>query len=168
VIARMQCAIKLAAGNDVESCPELAQKLKHGNTGVCFGTIVESRVDRPQSVFETRILAPNNRRAINEARRAGLLGDRRKGYTLASQTVLVPHETLIARRVRARCASWREIPRCQYAFAHRASTVEGFPHLRQVFGGSADLNSSSGSTRIVAFVSSLIAASHCTSPHQPA
>ena len=71
----------------------------------------------------------------------------------------------LAARARRRA---RANPGGQYAFAHSASAVAGRPHLRHVVGASAERNSSSGSTRIVAFVSSLICASHAASPHQPA
>src|SRR5690242_12910082 len=56
----------------------------------------------------------------------------------------------------------------QYAFAHTASLTAEPPQRRQRVGASADRNSSSGSTRIVALVSSLIFASHSELPHQPA
>src|SRR6185369_1428551 len=75
---------------------------------------------------------------------------------------LEAHVLGVERRVDAREA------RGQYALAHSASLVAGRLHLRQLFGFSGDLNSSSGSTRIVAFVSSLICASQSAPPHQPA
>src|SRR6185312_11012499 len=55
----------------------------------------------------------------------------------------------------------------QYALAHTASATLGRPHHMQVVGGSGERNSSSGSTRMVALVCSLISASHSVRPQKP-
>src|SRR5690606_35292274 len=56
----------------------------------------------------------------------------------------------------------------QYARAQTASSLASPPHTTQRAGASGVLNSSNGSTRIVAFVSSFTRASHSAEPHQPA
>src|SRR5689334_19029737 len=107
--------------------------------------------DRSERLVEQLIAIPNGRRAIDVAWRARGVGNDVEGNTLAPQRTGDPDET-----------------GAQYALAHTASVVAGFPHRRHRFGSSAERNSSSGITRIVAFVSSLMRASHCASPHQPA
>ena len=53
-------------------------------------------------------------------------------------------------------------------FAHSASLVEAAPQRRHSAGAVGEQNSGSGSTRIVALVSSFTFASHSAEPHHPA
>ena len=55
----------------------------------------------------------------------------------------------------------------QYAFAHTASATDGAPHQTHRAGGDGERNSSSGRTRTVAFVASLMASSQATEPQKP-
>src|SRR5678816_457948 len=107
--------------------------------------------DRPERSIETRVSIANRRGAVHVARRTCVEGDS------LERNALTVHDPVDAGK-----------PGRQYAFAHTASTTDGRPHLRHVAGGSAERNSSSGSTRIVAFVSSLICASHSGLSHHPA
>src|SRR5829696_82164 len=109
--------------------------------------------DRREHFVEALVPVPNRSRAVDVNRRADVARDSLEGDALAM------HDRVYTRK------SGR-----QYALAHTASTMDEppFPHFRHVEGVSADRNSSSGSTRIVALVSSLISDSQSTPPHHPA
>src|SRR6185312_3617694 len=106
---------------------------------------------RRERSSEPLVPIPNCGRAVDVRRRPYLEGDSLQRNALAM------HHAVDA----------RESAR-QYDLAHTASAVEGRPHLRHLVGASAERNSSSGRTRIVALVSSLMADSHASSPHHPA
>src|SRR5215510_16081112 len=106
---------------------------------------------RCEHPIETFVAVADGRGAVDVHRRPDVGGDALEGNTLAVQHAVGASES-----------------GGQYALAHTASAVAARPHLRQCSGGSADRNSSSGNTRIVAFVSSLICASHSLLPHHPA
>src|SRR4051812_11986006 len=108
-------------------------------------------LDAGEGGIEPLVTITDGRGAVDVRRRADAGGDARERNSLAMKLA----------------AGSRE-PRLQYAFAQTASVLEGLPHFRQLFGASADWNSSSGRTRIVALVSALISASQPSLPQKPA
>src|SRR5690348_3453050 len=127
------------------------EEREHGQVRVRLHAIVQAVRHRRERAVEPRVRVANGAGAVHEHRRPRFARDGLERDALARQYPVGGRES-----------------GGQYALAHTASLVEGRPHLRHVRGASGDRNSSSGSTRIVAFVSSLIAASHAPSPHQPA
>src|SRR6185437_3637183 len=106
---------------------------------------------RRECARQQAVLLADGAGAVYVHRRARCIGDALERNILTGQGAVLYHE-----------------PRGQYAFAHTASVVAARPHLRQCSGAVAERNSGSGNTRMVALVSSLTAASHAASPHQPA
>jgi hypothetical protein len=92
-------------------------------------------------------------RVIDVDRRADLVGDGRERHGAQLEGAVPSAETGVGEQAVG-----------QYALAHTASAALGRSHHMQVVGASGERNSSSGSTRMVALVCSLISVSHSTRP----
>src|SRR4051812_47492216 len=143
--------MQLATRHDVDTRAKGAHDVEHGAAGVCLEGVMQAMRNAIQRLVEPLIPIADGRGAIHVRRRARGSRNARKRNALAMQLAADAGKAGL-----------------QYAFAQTASATEGRPHLRQLRGGSADWNSSSGSTRIVALVSSLIVCSHSSDPQKPA
>src|SRR5947207_9939342 len=148
---RLSRAKEFAAGNDVRAGTERTDQSQNGTVRVCLERIVNSVRYRSDRLAEQFVPVANRRATIDIARRARGLGDGVERHALTTEDAGAAREA-----------------RAQYALAHTASEAADFPQRRQRAGASAERNSSSGRTRIVALVSSLIVASHAASPNPPA
>src|SRR5260221_5363479 len=163
-------SIELAAGDNVSAGAKSTQNSQYGEIRIRFDAVVKPMRNAFQSRRQSLVLRSNCRCAVNVSRRADIICDLFEGDSVGDERRALSEKTRFRWRVDCRLCSSRSGFRgqLQYAFAQSASAVAGRPHLRQRSGASADRNSSSGSTRIVAFVSSLISASHCALPQNPA
>lgn len=109
---------------------------------------------------ELAILLANGGRVIHVDRCAHPVRDIGQAHAAEPQAAPVTAEARVGEEAGDAAA--------QYALAHTASATLGRPHHMQIVGGTGERNSSSGRTRIVALVCSLISASHEASPQNPA
>jgi hypothetical protein len=153
---------QLAAGDDVGAGAQVPKDPEHREIGVRLdgvGHPVRHRVERP---VERAKLPSDHAGAVEVRRRPHGLGDRGERHAAEVERTAPALETGVGvqRRVGGRGGA-------QYALAHRASVTVGRPHHMHVEGTCGERNSSSGRTRIVALVCSLISISHSVRPQKP-
>ena len=139
------------AGDHVAPAPRFADHRQDPATGIGLERVVQLVRDPLERRAEPSDPLADHRRRIHIGRRTGPLGDRSERHRVDDQ----------------RPRTLRESPH-QYALAQITSYLAGSPVTRQVVGASAERNSGSGITRIVALVSSFTLASIAGSPFHPA
>ncbi len=147
----------LAGRDDVGAGTQIAQEAEHGERAVGLHRVADPMRHAGQRLVERPIPLADRLGVVDVGRRADLGGDVDEGD--AGQ---------VERATAARQPRVGEAGVGQYALAHTASATLGRPHHMHVVGGSGERNSSSGRTRIVALVCSLISASQVPRPQKPA
>ena len=160
--SRRQRAGQLATRHDVRARAEIAENPEHRQVRVGLHRIGDPVRYRRESFVERAKLPPDYVGVVDVGRRARPVGDRGERDSAEIERRSAPLEAGVGEessrvRLHPLAAGWA---RGQYALAHTASVTLGRPHHMQVAGTVGERNSSSGSTRMVALVCSLISASH--------
>ena len=146
----------------------LAQHPQDRQIGVGLDGVVNPVGMSRERPVQRPVLPPDRLRVVHEHGRPGNAGNLCRRHAVDQQRSvrgagepgvgeqLPPEGLLELHRRRGRAG--------QYAFAQTASATLGPSHQTQRSGAVGDLNSSSGSTRMVALVWSLIWASHAALP----
>ena len=150
-------AQQLAARDDIGPRPAVREQPQHREIAVRLHGVADPVRQRAEGRVETGEALADHRGVVHVRGRPHGLGHDAERH--------LPHQE-VARRTHREPGVGEE--RRQYARAHTATTVAGFPVQMQVVGRSAERNSSIGRQRMVAFVCALISASTAGSPQNPA
>ena len=151
---------QLAARDDVGAGAEVAENAEDGEGAVGLDRETDAVGNAGKGLVQDTVPLADGAGVVDVRRSAHL------GRDLGERDVAQPETPAGARE--ARVGEQARHGAGQYALAHTASATLGRPHHMQVVGATGERNSSSGSTRIVAFVCSLISASHSGRPQNPA
>ncbi len=164
--AGSQHAGQLPRGDDVHSRAQLPQKSEHREVAVGLDGVADPVRQAGQGAIEGTVSFPNGFRVVHVSRGSGSVGNLNQRDATHGENAPLPLQPRVSKELRLVVGAAAALAGCpaQYAFAHTASAMLGRLHHKQVVGATGERNSSSGSTRMVALVCSLISVSQVVEP----